>query len=84
VEAQRLSRAGEWAAGLPCDRRALKYVQHTRQKSDLPLRKVVQKRCELIIRLRAKAPKAGCRARGGGLVGGVRSGKGAARSRCRS
>ena len=84
MEAQRLSRAGERAAGLPCDRRALKYVQHTRQKSDLPLRKVMQKRCELIIRFRAEAPKAGCGARCGGLVGGVRSGKGAARSRCRS
>jgi len=59
-------------------------MEHTRQKSDLPLREVVQKRCELIIRFRAKTPKAGCRARGGGLVGGVRSGKGAARSRCRS
>jgi hypothetical protein len=57
-------------------------MEHTRQKSDLPLRKVVQKRCELIIRLRAKTPKACCRARGGGLVGGVRSGKGAARSGC--
>ena len=57
-------------------------MEHTRQKSDLPLRKVVQKRCELIIRFRAEAPKAGRGTRGRGLVGGMRSGKGAARSGC--
>jgi hypothetical protein len=57
-------------------------MEHTRQKSDLPLRKVVQKRCELIIRFRAETPKAGRSTRGGGLIGGVRSGKGAARSGC--
>jgi hypothetical protein len=57
-------------------------MEHTRQKSDLPLRKVVQKRCKLIIRLRAETSKAGRGARGGGLIGGVRSGKGAARSGC--
>jgi len=57
-------------------------MEHTRQKSDLPLRKVVQKRCELIIRFRAEAAKAGCGTRGRGLISGVRSGKGAARSGC--
>jgi hypothetical protein len=43
----------------------------------------MEERCELIIRFRAEAPKAGCGARGGGLISGVRSGKGAARSGCR-
>ena len=57
-------------------------MHHTRQKTNLPLRKVVQKRCELIIRFRAEAPKAGRGTRGRGLVGGMRSGEGAARSGC--
>jgi hypothetical protein len=57
-------------------------MEHTWQKADLPLRKVVQKRCKLIIRLRAETSKAGCGTRGRGLISGVRSGKGAARSGC--
>ena len=57
-------------------------MEHTRNQAHLPLGKIVKKRCELIIRFRAEAPKAGRGTRGRGLVGGMRSGEGAARSGC--
>jgi len=58
-------------------------MEHTWKQTHLPLGKIVKKRCKLVIRLGAKTAKAGCDARGRGLVGGVRSGKGTSRSRCR-
>ncbi len=57
-------------------------MEHTGQKSDVSLGEVVKERCELVVAFRAEAPKAGCGTRCRGLVGGVRSGKGAARSGC--
>jgi hypothetical protein len=59
-------------------------MDHTGQKSYRSLRKVVKERCELVVAFRAEAPKAGCGTGCRGLVGWVRSGEGAARSRCRS
>ena len=59
-------------------------MDHTGQKSYRSLRKVVKERCELVVAFRAETSKAGCGTRCRGLVGGVRSGEGAARSRCRS
>jgi hypothetical protein len=58
-------------------------VEHTWQKADLPLGKIMEERCKLVIAFRAEAPKAGRGTRCGGLVGGVRSGEGASRSWCR-
>ena len=58
-------------------------MEHTWEQTHLPLGKIVKKRCKLVIRLGAKTAKAGCDARGRGLVGGVRSGKGTSRSWCR-
>jgi len=82
VESQRLSCARESTPCLPGYRRALEHVEHTWQKADLPLSKVMKQRCELIVPFRTELPKAGrgtcCRS----LVGGVRSGEGASRSWC--
>jgi hypothetical protein len=51
-------------------------MNHSGKKADMTLRQVVQKRCELIIALRAEATKAGSGTRCRGLVGRVRGGKG--------
>jgi hypothetical protein len=59
-------------------------MEHTGQQADLPLWKVMKQRCKLVIRFRTKLAKARCGTRRGSLIGGVRSGKGATGSRCRS
>jgi hypothetical protein len=57
-------------------------MEHTGQQADLPLREVMKQRCKLIIALRAETSKTGCGTSRRGLISRVRSGKGAARSRC--
>ena len=36
MEAQRLSRACEWSTSFPCHWGALKHMEYTREKSDVP------------------------------------------------